>query len=161
MDNLPRADQSVVCHSSLAPPSREQILPKYQEEIDEGQAELTTGELRCESSTGSVADGFDSLAGQTAEVTISASEGQQQSTGREETVRPAPGSAESDGAEPEILMCIECEDQHAELMCLTCDEPFCRPCWASLHRYVPATPWTIGARPMRSLSPSPTFLNHG
>ena len=30
--------------------------------------------------------------------------------------------------------CIECEDQHAELVCLSCDEPFCRPCWGSLHR---------------------------
>ncbi|CAN0096735.1 unnamed protein product, partial [Ectocarpus sp. 8 AP-2014] len=24
--------------------------------------------------------------------------------------------------------------QHAELVCLSCEEPFCRPCWGSLHR---------------------------
>lgn len=34
----------------------------------------------------------------------------------------------------EVETCTECEDQHAELVCLTCDEPFCRPCWGSLHR---------------------------
>lgn len=33
-----------------------------------------------------------------------------------------------------VQTCIECEDQHAELVCLSCDEPFCRPCWGSLHR---------------------------
>lgn len=41
-----------------------------------------------------------------------------------------------EGGEVEVLTCIECEDQHAELVCLTCDEPFCRPCWGSLHRCV-------------------------
>ncbi|CBJ48735.1 conserved unknown protein [Ectocarpus siliculosus] len=34
----------------------------------------------------------------------------------------------------EVETCIECEDQHAELVCLSCEEPFCRPCWGSLHR---------------------------
>lgn len=39
--------------------------------------------------------------------------------------------------EPQPLpTCVECEDQHAELVCLSCEEPFCRPCWGSLHRYV-------------------------
>lgn len=33
-----------------------------------------------------------------------------------------------------VQTCIECEDQHAELECLSCQEPFCRPCWGSLHR---------------------------
>lgn len=33
-----------------------------------------------------------------------------------------------------VQTCIECEDQFAELVCLSCDEPFCRPCWGSLHR---------------------------
>ncbi|CAB1120350.1 unnamed protein product [Ectocarpus sp. CCAP 1310/34] len=34
----------------------------------------------------------------------------------------------------EVETCIECEDQHAELVCVSCEEPFCRPCWGSLHR---------------------------
>lgn len=37
---------------------------------------------------------------------------------------------------PLLQTCVECEDQHAELVCLSCEEPFCRPCWGSLHRYV-------------------------
>lgn len=41
---------------------------------------------------------------------------------------------EEEEAPQEIQTCIECEDQHAELVCLSCDEPFCRPCWGSLHR---------------------------
>lgn len=51
--------------------------------------------------------------------------------------RPSEAPAYATGTDKmrnEIQSCIECEDQHAELICLTCDEPFCRPCWGSLHR---------------------------
>lgn len=41
---------------------------------------------------------------------------------------------EDEAAPEEVQTCIECEDQHAELVCLSCEEPFCRPCWGSLHR---------------------------
>ena len=41
---------------------------------------------------------------------------------------------EEEEAPQALQTCIECEDQHAELVCLSCEEPFCRPCWGSLHR---------------------------
>lgn len=47
---------------------------------------------------------------------------------------PADNATATDNMRNEVQSCIECEDQHAELVCLTCDEPFCRPCWGSLHR---------------------------
>mmetsp|Transcript_30590 Transcript_30590/g.40416 ORF Transcript_30590/g.40416 Transcript_30590/m.40416 type:complete len:746 (-) Transcript_30590:92-2329(-) len=34
----------------------------------------------------------------------------------------------------DVLHCVECEDQHAEVLCQGCDEPFCKPCWGSIHR---------------------------
>lgn len=43
---------------------------------------------------------------------------------------------EEEGAPQALQTCVECEDQRAELTCLSCDEPFCRPCWGSLHRCV-------------------------
>ncbi len=52
-------------------------------------------------------------------------------------VSSAMNDEEEEGEEEapqELQTCIECEDQHAELVCLSCDEPFCRPCWGSLHR---------------------------
>jgi Protein of unknown function (DUF2009) len=33
-----------------------------------------------------------------------------------------------------VPSCVECEDQTAELVCLSCGENYCRPCWGSLHR---------------------------
>jgi Protein of unknown function (DUF2009) len=33
-----------------------------------------------------------------------------------------------------VPSCVECEDQTAELVCLSCSENYCRPCWGSLHR---------------------------
>lgn len=41
---------------------------------------------------------------------------------------------EEEGAPQALQTCVECEDQRAELTCLSCEEPFCRPCWGSLHR---------------------------
>ncbi|CAM9863004.1 unnamed protein product, partial [Ectocarpus fasciculatus] len=41
---------------------------------------------------------------------------------------------EEEAGSREVETCIECEDQYAELWCLSCEEPFCRPCWGSLHR---------------------------
>lgn len=41
-----------------------------------------------------------------------------------------------EGAPQALQTCVECEDQRAELTCLSCEEPFCRPCWGSLHRCV-------------------------
>lgn len=41
-----------------------------------------------------------------------------------------------EGAPQALRTCVECEDQRAELTCLSCEEPFCRPCWGSLHRCV-------------------------
>lgn len=43
---------------------------------------------------------------------------------------------EEEGAPQALQTCVECEDQRAELTCLSCEEPFCRPCWGSLHRCV-------------------------
>ncbi|CAM9195762.1 unnamed protein product [Scytosiphon promiscuus] len=51
--------------------------------------------------------------------------------GEEEEEEEAAAAAEGS---QEVQTCIECEDQHAELVCLSCEEPFCRPCWGSLHR---------------------------
>lgn len=42
--------------------------------------------------------------------------------------------ANNEDVSGDVPTCIECEDQHAELVCLSCEEPFCRPCWGSLHR---------------------------
>ena len=44
---------------------------------------------------------------------------------------------EEEGASQPLQTCVECEDQRAELTCLSCEESFCRPCWGALHRYVP------------------------
>ncbi|CAM9487691.1 unnamed protein product [Sphacelaria rigidula] len=55
----------------------------------------------------------------------------------------------------EVQSCIECEDQHAELVCLTCDEPFCRPCWGSLHRQGKRAEHTTQAM-LGELMPAPT-----
>lgn len=61
----------------------------------------------------------------------------QRPSDEQNTAAQSRGTCPGDGvAEQTIQMCVECEDQHAELECLTCDEPFCRPCWGSLHRYV-------------------------
>lgn len=43
---------------------------------------------------------------------------------------------EEEGASQPLQTCVECEDQRAELTCLSCEESFCRPCWGALHRYV-------------------------
>ncbi|CAM9210888.1 unnamed protein product [Discosporangium mesarthrocarpum] len=54
--------------------------------------------------------------------------------------RTVPGSqADGGGGDEEEFekmsnTCVECEDQHAEMVCLSCGELFCRPCWGSLHR---------------------------
>ncbi len=41
------------------------------------------------------------------------------------------------GSKPEhpsgLTMCIECEDQEAAVMCNTCAEPFCGPCFGQQH----------------------------
>ena len=31
-------------------------------------------------------------------------------------------------------LCVECEDQSAEVTCLDCEEDFCKPCFSSQHR---------------------------
>lgn len=33
-----------------------------------------------------------------------------------------------------MVLCVECEDQSAEVTCMDCEEDFCRPCFASQHR---------------------------
>lgn len=43
---------------------------------------------------------------------------------------------EEEAPQVALQTCVECEDQRAELTCLSCEEPFCRPCWGSLHRCV-------------------------
>lgn len=42
--------------------------------------------------------------------------------------------ANDENVSGDVQSCVECEDQHAELVCLSCEERFCRPCWGSLHR---------------------------
>ena len=37
-------------------------------------------------------------------------------------------------ARPSGPCCCECEDQAASLLCVQCDERFCKPCWGSQHR---------------------------
>ena len=48
-------------------------------------------------------------------------------------VQPVPGNGElvsSDG----VIMCIECEDQRAELRCVACDDCYCDPCFVFQHK---------------------------
>lgn len=37
-------------------------------------------------------------------------------------------------APTDCVTCCECEDQPADVHCIQCDEPFCRPCWGGQHR---------------------------
>jgi hypothetical protein len=38
------------------------------------------------------------------------------------------------GASKTRVTCCECEDQPADVHCIDCNEPFCRPCWGGQHR---------------------------
>ena len=45
-----------------------------------------------------------------------------------------PHGAGSGGCSGSMVLCVECEDQSAEVACMDCEEDFCRPCFASQHR---------------------------
>ncbi|CAM9144198.1 unnamed protein product [Choristocarpus tenellus] len=56
--------------------------------------------------------------------------------GRDTDIRTQENDKDVPGEQSESpSTCVECEDQHAEMECLSCGEPFCRPCWGSLHRH--------------------------
>eukprot|EP00053_Salpingoeca_punica_P013942 m.126556 g.126556 ORF g.126556 m.126556 type:complete len:607 (+) comp16341_c0_seq1:216-2036(+) len=63
-------------------------------------------------------------------------------------------------ADEVVHMCVECEDQEAALLCVTCDEPFCGPCWAQQHnsgsRKEHETKALLGAVMPQPLPPSGT-----
>lgn len=47
---------------------------------------------------------------------------------------PPPPAQPRGAGSGSMVLCVECEDQSAEVACMDCEEDFCRPCFASQHR---------------------------